>query len=466
MKSEHSISATGRRPFIAIPIAIPTIPTSFSGVSITRSGPNRWSNPSVARKTPPPRPMSSPRTQTDGSRAISVASASLIALISVTSAIASPLPGEQGVALLGEVPWDFRVDILEHAGQRNGGGALRRLDRGAYALLRSRLLRGRVLEQAPPLEERGEPPDRVLPAPPRHLLVRPVDRRVVGGRVRPEAIRERLDQRAPLPGPRTVHRVPDDLADRQHVVAVDADTGKAVRRGLLRERPGGRLMLHGEGDGVPVVLAEEDDRQPEDPGEVHRRVEIPRGGPPVPEGGEHGDPLSAELRRVGRPDGMGKLRGHRGGDRYQVDGAVAPMVRHLPAPRRVRRVPEDLADQGGERVPPHQPHPVVPVRRKDPVPLAHGVPRTDGTRLLAGRRDEEADPAGTLKGDRLLVDRPQQHHMPVKSQQLRIGQSRIVRRVDGSVRSNDRQDLRIRHDVLPSPHWRAVPALRRLTASG
>src|SRR5512140_2838385 len=141
MKSENSISATGRRPFIAIPIAMPTIPVSFSGVSITRSGPNRGHNPSVARKTPPSRPTSSPRMQTDGSRAISVASASLIALISLTSAIALLFPGEQGVALLGEVPGDFRVDILEHAGQRNGRRALRRLDRPADGFLRTRLLR-------------------------------------------------------------------------------------------------------------------------------------------------------------------------------------------------------------------------------------------------------------------------------------------------------------------------------------
>src|SRR5512143_2374801 len=209
MKSENSISATGRRPFIAIPIAMPRMPPSFSGVSITRSGPNRRSNPSVARKTPPSRPTSSPRTQTDGSRAISVASASLIALISVTSAIASPLPGEQGIALLCEMPGNSGVDILEHAGQRNGRRPFRRLDRPAHGLLRSRLLPGRVLEQAPSLEERGEAPDRVLPAPGRHLLFGPVDRRIIGGRVRPEAIRERLDQRPPLSRPGAVHRVPD-----------------------------------------------------------------------------------------------------------------------------------------------------------------------------------------------------------------------------------------------------------------
>ena len=146
------------------------------------------------------------------------------------------------------------------------------------------------------------------------------------------------------------------------------------------------------------------------------------------------------------------------------------MVRHLPPPRRVRRVPEDLADQGGERVPPHQPHPVVPVRRKDPVPFAHGVSRPDRTRLLAGRRDEEADPARTLKGDRLLVDRPQQHHVPVEREQLRIGQPRIVQRVDRPVRTKDRQDLRIRHGVPPSrrrgtaptpPRFRITPFARR-----
>src|SRR5512143_1875074 len=162
MKSENSISATGRRPLIAIPIAIPTIPSSFSGVSITRSGPNRWSNPSVARNTPPPRPISSPRTPTDGSRAPSVASAALIALIRVASAIGSPFPREQGVALLGKVPGDLRVDILEHALQRNGRGSFRRLDRGAHVLLRHGILRGRVLEQAPPLEVRGEASDRAL----------------------------------------------------------------------------------------------------------------------------------------------------------------------------------------------------------------------------------------------------------------------------------------------------------------
>jgi hypothetical protein len=40
MKSLNWTSGTGRSPYIAIPIAAPTIPASASGVSITRSGPN------------------------------------------------------------------------------------------------------------------------------------------------------------------------------------------------------------------------------------------------------------------------------------------------------------------------------------------------------------------------------------------------------------------------------------------
>ena len=39
MKSANWISATGRSPFIAAPIAAPTIIDSVSGVSMTRSSP-------------------------------------------------------------------------------------------------------------------------------------------------------------------------------------------------------------------------------------------------------------------------------------------------------------------------------------------------------------------------------------------------------------------------------------------
>ena len=53
MKSAYWNSATGRRPSIAEPTAMPTIVSSAIGVSITRSVPNRSRNPSVTLKAPP-----------------------------------------------------------------------------------------------------------------------------------------------------------------------------------------------------------------------------------------------------------------------------------------------------------------------------------------------------------------------------------------------------------------------------
>src|SRR6185369_3069853 len=91
MKSANWISATGRRPFMAAPIEVPMIIDSVSGVSMTRSSPNSPYSPSVARKTPPLSPTSSPSTITASSRRISSARVSRTASMNVLSAI-SPLP--------------------------------------------------------------------------------------------------------------------------------------------------------------------------------------------------------------------------------------------------------------------------------------------------------------------------------------------------------------------------------------
>ena len=53
MKSMNCISATGRMPMYAAPIAAPMIAVSAIGVSMTRSAPNRVNSPSVALKAPP-----------------------------------------------------------------------------------------------------------------------------------------------------------------------------------------------------------------------------------------------------------------------------------------------------------------------------------------------------------------------------------------------------------------------------
>ena len=56
MKSANSISAIGSSPSMAIPIAMPTIPDSASGVSITRASPKSSRKPFETLKTPPRAP--------------------------------------------------------------------------------------------------------------------------------------------------------------------------------------------------------------------------------------------------------------------------------------------------------------------------------------------------------------------------------------------------------------------------
>ncbi len=72
-KSENMISAMGRNPVIAAPIAAPMIACSEMGVSRTRWGPNRSRSPTVVLNTPPAAATSSPRKMTRSSRSISCA---------------------------------------------------------------------------------------------------------------------------------------------------------------------------------------------------------------------------------------------------------------------------------------------------------------------------------------------------------------------------------------------------------
>src|SRR5262245_66559822 len=72
-----------------MPTAVPTMPFSANGVSITRSSPNSACKPSVARNTPPALPISSPMTRTRGFSRKATASASRTACTIVSSAMAA-----------------------------------------------------------------------------------------------------------------------------------------------------------------------------------------------------------------------------------------------------------------------------------------------------------------------------------------------------------------------------------------
>src|SRR5438105_2800397 len=163
MKSANWISATGISPFRAAPMATPTMHDSARGVSRTRASPNLPWRPSVARKTPPFLPTSSPNTQTRSSRSISSSIASRMPSIRVLTATFSPppshptksapchrdfvgTPGSRGrVPEGGERGEDasFAFLLLEHVPEQIRGGRRRGCLRRLHSLLhlgRTRLL--------------------------------------------------------------------------------------------------------------------------------------------------------------------------------------------------------------------------------------------------------------------------------------------------------------------------------------
>jgi hypothetical protein len=80
-KSANMISARGRRPRTAAPIAQPTIACSEIGVSSTRSGPKRANSPSLVLNAPPAAPTSSPIRNTSSSAASASPMARVIACL-------------------------------------------------------------------------------------------------------------------------------------------------------------------------------------------------------------------------------------------------------------------------------------------------------------------------------------------------------------------------------------------------
>src|SRR3990170_518544 len=195
---------------------MPTIPPSAKGVSRTRSGPNLSQSPSVARKTPPFLPMSSPRRTTPGLRSISPDKASWIAWMSVIVAIASSSPAREQFPLLGQVPRRLRVHILYQGLPGNRRGALAFLHYAHHFLpgLLRQGLRRLPVHDARPKEMLRKPPDGIPFRPIGTFLLGPVARGVVRGGVRPHPVGQRLDERRAAPGPGFFECAPGDSVYR------------------------------------------------------------------------------------------------------------------------------------------------------------------------------------------------------------------------------------------------------------
>src|SRR5579862_8773995 len=221
MKSSYMISATGRMPCIAAPIAAPASAISEIGVLRTRSLPNSSSIPAVTPIEPPISAMSSPMMKTSSSWRIAVDSASRTASRYVSSGI----------------------DVLERVFGRRVGAVLRELDRRLDDLGHLGVDLGELLlTDAEPL---AQDLDRI----PRcaQLLRRvavAVDLRVADV-VAAEAHRVEVDEDRSLAGSRVVERLPGRLVDGLDVLPVGLDRLHAERlrpqrqvadRGVLRLR--------------------------------------------------------------------------------------------------------------------------------------------------------------------------------------------------------------------------------------
>src|SRR5436190_7223212 len=240
------------------PIALPRMPASANGVSKQRSGPNRSRNPAVARKTPPARPTSSPITITDESRSSSTWRQSLIASTIERSAKLATQLVEIGSERRRRI--DVRVREQERDIRRRLG--LRRLDALAHRVRRLRLDRGgEIVVQDPSSSQvtREAPDTLALP-----FLLDPleIDVRtgIVGGRVRRNSVRDRLDQRRAVTVPRTRNRFAGRLEAGKHIRAVDAHPGHPIADRLVRKRLRAGLRLDGRRDRPTVVVAEQDER--------------------------------------------------------------------------------------------------------------------------------------------------------------------------------------------------------------
>src|SRR5690606_5433129 len=242
MKPENWISATGRRPWVAMPTPRPAISPSARGGPSTRSAPKRRCRPSVARNTPPLTPTSSPNTTTFGSAPRAWARARLMASTRVTSAMVAR--SRCGGALFGQFPalpgeggGQGFVQVVEHG----GGGRRRGGEVGGHLLLHLPGAVGQAfgllgfIPGAEPRQIAAQAQHRLPLAVVLHFVPGAIAGGIIGGGVVGEAIGEGLDEVGPLPPPCPLDGKGQALPQHHHIVAVHLLAAEARRQGLLRQ---------------------------------------------------------------------------------------------------------------------------------------------------------------------------------------------------------------------------------------
>ena len=270
---------------------------------------------------------------------------------------------------------------------------------------------------------------RVLLAPGLDFLGRAVGAVVVVGRVGQIAIRLALDERGPLAVAGPGHGRVGGRVHVEGIVAVDDDAGEPVGVGVLGDVLDGRLLGQGHGDGVAVVLADEDHGDAVNAGEVQRLVEVAFGRRPVAEVGDgHARVVARHLRGQGHARGVGDVGGDRRRTGDDVQRPAAPVAGHLaPARAGVGGPGEDAEQHVVRRHPECEHHAGVPVvGEHDIVSLADGPRRAHLGTLVALAAHDEGRLAHAVQAPDLLVEPAGQQDGAVHAEQVVVGESQLA----------------------------------------
>src|SRR5690554_3991041 len=421
MNPMNWISATGRKPWAAMPTAIPVIRVSASGVSMTRRKPKRSCNPRVARNTPPLGPTSSPSTTTSGSSVMARCSARLMASTmhsvfcsAMLTSRQSPGPLQPLVPLRCITGGQLLVQVIEgcrwlRLGER-AEGLHRSVDLLTQLPVQALLLR--LVPQPLLVQEPLQAAQRFTFPRLAQFLGGAIAAGIVRGSVVAQTVGDAFDQRRALAGPGTLDGGPHPVVYRQHIIAIHLLPGNTRRQRLVRQGRRGGLQTARYRNRPLVVVDHEYHRQLPHPGQVQTFEKIALAGGAIPAGGD-GDPgLLTDTEGGGHTTGMAGLGGNGHTDGEILDGGgrrpgAAALV-STPVQQDVLHMHPTLQLGGG-----------IAVVGNQHIGVGHRTTQSRTNGLLPERGRVGAYLAGALQGNTFLIEQPHQIHLAVQLEQQR-----------------------------------------------
>src|SRR6185312_9398799 len=318
-------------------------------------------------------------------------------------------------------------DILEHGGrvERRPLGEraeARRLFPTGDDVRLELLLEGRVALLRPLAEADQvllETGDGIAERPGRPLLLRPVARRIVAGRVCARPVCNVLEQRRPAALARALRRPSRDGVNREKIVAVDTYAGDAVSRPILRE---GAPLTAGEtleGRDRPLIVDDvENHWRLIDGRERHPMVEVRLRARAFADPGRGDVSLALDGRRHCPAPRLWKLGSEVAGDREDVARARVIHDGHLPPAARVTGIRQTLPHEVDEAAPADDEEPLIAVRREKHVARLQRHPLRNRHGFLAGRLHIEGNPPLTLHALHAVIEETREQHVAQPHLQL------------------------------------------------